>query len=373
MNWNVAKILDITAEFSQEEACLEYLEKLRWPEGVKCLKCGASKISRILSHGKTGKPRHLYQCLVCRTQFTVRTGTIFRDSHLPLTAWFKAIALICGSKKKMNVTRLQRHLNVQYRTASYLLHRIHRALESGGRLEVWTRGGPSASSVSNYRTYGKNVLTDILPEIKSARYGWKLRRALTRAGDPRKASIQERGTVAHRDELRWYALYVQRRYEKIVATGLENKGYEVFLPTYQFRKRWSGRTKLIELPLFPGYAFCRFDFQERLPIITVPGVNFIVGIGRTPTPVDLTELEAVRTVVASGLPCEPWPFITVGHAVRVEHGALAGLEGLVLNVKNSCRLIISVNLLGRSVAVELNRDDVKSIAPPKTYHHSLSL
>jgi transposase-like protein len=132
----VARILDITTELSEEEACLEYLEKLRWPDGVKCVKCGEKRISRIISHGKTGKPRHLYQCLVCRTQFTVRTGTIFRDSHLPLTAWFKAIALIGGSKKRMNVTRLQRELNVQYRTASYLLDRIHRALQSGGKLEL---------------------------------------------------------------------------------------------------------------------------------------------------------------------------------------------------------------------------------------------
>jgi transposase-like protein len=134
--YEVARILDITKELSEEEACLEYLEKLRWPDGLECVKCGAKKISRISSHGKTGKPRHLYQCLICRSQFTVRTRTIFQDSHLPLTAWFKAIALICGSKRKMNPTRLMRELNVQYRTASSLLLRIQKALESGGRLEV---------------------------------------------------------------------------------------------------------------------------------------------------------------------------------------------------------------------------------------------
>jgi hypothetical protein len=132
----VARILDITKEFSEEEACLDYLEKLRWPEGVVCVKCSGKKISRITSRGKTGKPRHLFQCLVCRAQFTVRTGTIFRDSHLPLTSWFKAIGLICGSKRRIDVARLMRELDVQYRTASYLLARINRALDSGGRLEI---------------------------------------------------------------------------------------------------------------------------------------------------------------------------------------------------------------------------------------------
>ena len=175
------------------------------------------------------------------------------------------------------------------------------------------------------------------------------------------------------DNLRWYALYVRQRYEKIAAACLANKGYEVFLPTYQSRRRWSDRTKVLELPLFSGYAFCRFDFQERLPILTVPGVNFIVGFGKTPTPVDPNELDAVRLVTDSGLPCEPWPFLKVGHTVRVEYGSLAGLEGFVLNVRNSYRLIISVNLLGRSVAVELDRDSVKLIPAPKAVQHSIAL
>ncbi|HYR88047.1 MAG TPA: UpxY family transcription antiterminator [Terriglobia bacterium] len=178
---------------------------------------------------------------------------------------------------------------------------------------------------------------------------------------------------SHGDNLLWYALYVRQRYEKIVASNLESKGYEVFLPSYQSKRRWSDRTKVIDRPLFAGYAFCRFDFQERLPILTVPGVNFIVGFGKTPTPVDAKELEAVRLVTESGLPCEPWPFLKVGHTVRVEYGSLAGLEGFVLNVRNSYRLIISVNLLGRSVAVELDRDSVKPIAVPNAVQqHSIA-
>ena len=110
-----------------------------------------------------------------------------------------------------------------------------------------------------------------------------------------------------------------------------------------------------------------------MPILTVPGVNFVVGFGKNPTPVDASELDAIRVVTSSGLPCEPWPFLKAGHLVRVEHGSLAGLEGFVLNVRNSKRLIISVNLLGRSVAVELDRDSVKPIPAPKIIQHSLAI
>jgi transposase-like protein len=131
----MALIFDIK-RLGDEDACLQYLEQLRWPAGLECVRCFHKKISRITSRGKTGKPRHLYQCLACRTQFSVRTGTIFQDSHLPLTAWFKAIALVGTSKREVNVNRLKRELNVQYRTAAYLLARIQKAVVSGGRLEI---------------------------------------------------------------------------------------------------------------------------------------------------------------------------------------------------------------------------------------------
>src|SRR3989442_14631254 len=175
------------------------------------------------------------------------------------------------------------------------------------------------------------------------------------------------------DELRWYALYVRQRYEKIVTSHLVGKGYEVFLPTYQSKRHWSDRIKVIEMPLFSRYIFCRFEFQERLPILTVPGVQFVVGFGQTATAVDPIELNALRLAVDSGLPCEPWPFLKVGHRVRVENGALAGLEGFVLDVKKSYKLVISLNLLNRSVAVQLDRDSVKPIPIPTTVEHSWAI
>ena len=174
------------------------------------------------------------------------------------------------------------------------------------------------------------------------------------------------------DDFRWYALYVRERYEKIVTSNLIGKGYEVFLPTYQSKRRWSDRTKVIEVPLFSRYVICRFDFSNRLPVLIVPGVHFVVGFGQTAIPIDPAELSAVRLAVDSGLPCEPWPFLKAGHRVRVEYGPLAGLEGFVLDVKKGYKLVISVNLLGRSVAVELDRDAVKPVSHPKPVHSSLA-
>jgi transcription antitermination factor NusG len=173
------------------------------------------------------------------------------------------------------------------------------------------------------------------------------------------------------DDFRWYALYVRERYEKIVTANLVGKGYDVFLPTYQSKRRWSDRTKIVEVPLFSRYVICRFDFHNRLPVLTVPGVHFVVGFGQTATPVDPAELSAVRLAVDSGLPCEPWPFLKAGHRVRVEYGPLAGLEGFVLDAKKAYKLVISLNLLGRSVAVELDRDAVKPISHPKSAQPSL--
>lgn len=124
-------LIDVTKDFATEDACLMYLEKLRWPSGLTCLKCGSVRISRINPKDKRGKTRRLYQCLEkeCHYQFTATTGTIFHDTHLPLQKWFLALALICESKKGMSANQLKRALGVQYRTAWYLCHRIRKAME----------------------------------------------------------------------------------------------------------------------------------------------------------------------------------------------------------------------------------------------------
>jgi transcription antitermination factor NusG len=153
--------------------------------------------------------------------------------------------------------------------------------------------------------------------------------------------------------LNWFALRVRPRREKVVADALRAKGYEEFLPLHEERRRWSDRVAIVEMPLFPGYVFCRFDVQHRLPILTTPGVLLVVGVGRTPQPIDDEEIVSLRILVASRLHLDPWPYLHAGQRVQIVGGPLAGAEGVVLSVRTEHRLVVSVTLLQRSVAVEI--------------------
>jgi len=153
---------------------------------------------------------------------------------------------------------------------------------------------------------------------------------------------------------RWFALQTRCRYESFVANHLGGNGYELFLPVYKCRRHWSDRIKELELPLFPGYVFCRLNPLDRLPILVTPGVIQVVGIGKKPMPIDDAEITAIRTVVQSGLPGRPWPFLQVGHRVKVERGPLSGIEGILIAFRGRHRLVLSVTLLQRSVAVEVD-------------------
>jgi transcription antitermination factor NusG len=162
-------------------------------------------------------------------------------------------------------------------------------------------------------------------------------------------------------QLPWYALQVRARFEQGVADHLDGKGYEWFLPLYKCRKRWSDRIKEVEAPLFPGYLFCRINLQDRLPILKTPGVIQIVGSNRTPIAVDEVEVQAIQRMVASGIPNQPWPFLAAGDRVRIESGPLCGLEGILVEFKGNHRLVLSVTLLQRSVAVEIDSAFVSSL------------
>jgi transcription antitermination factor NusG len=161
----------------------------------------------------------------------------------------------------------------------------------------------------------------------------------------------------------WFAVQVRARYESLAANSLAHQGYERFLPTYRCRRRWSDRIKELELPLFPGYIFCRFDPQCRLPILKTPGFVSIVGIAKQPVPIDESELAAIRTLVSSGLSHQPWPYARIGQRVCIECGPLAGLEGILQNIKGRQRIVVSVSLLQRSVAVEIDSTWVAPIYP----------
>lgn len=151
----------------------------------------------------------------------------------------------------------------------------------------------------------------------------------------------------------WFALRTKPRAEKVVAEALHAKGYEEFLPLHHERRRWSDRVASVEVPLFPGYVFCRFDARERLPILKTPGVLVIVGAGRQPEPVDEAEIASLQAVVGSRLPVNPWPYLYAGQKVRIVGGPLAGAEGILLSAKSRQRLVVSVTLLQRAVSVEL--------------------
>jgi transcription antitermination factor NusG len=147
--------------------------------------------------------------------------------------------------------------------------------------------------------------------------------------------------------------------ESRVAQNLSCKGYETFLPTYRAKRRWSDRIKSVELPLFPGYVFCRFDATRRLPVLIIPGVHHVVGIAGSPQAIEADEIDAIRTAVLSGMKCEPHPYVRVGQRVRITEGVLSGLAGFVVYIKNERRLILSVELLMRSVSVELDSTTVE--------------
>ena len=163
--------------------------------------------------------------------------------------------------------------------------------------------------------------------------------------------------------LPWYALQVRPRFEKVIALTLLNKGYEGFLPLYRHRSRWSDRMQEVQLPLFPGYLFCRLDLNHRLPVLVTPGVMHIVGIGRTPHPVEEDEIASLQAIVISGLQAEPRSYLNIGERVRVEIGPLAGTEGILLALKGSTRLVVSVSLLQRSVSVEVDGSWVVPLDP----------
>ena len=164
--------------------------------------------------------------------------------------------------------------------------------------------------------------------------------------------------------LPWLAVRVRSNRERIVAVHLRDRGYEEFSPTYLAARQWSDRKKTIDRFLFPWYVFCRLNPQDRLPVLTVPGVVGLVGFGKVPTPIPDDEIERVRRMVDSGLLVTPWPFLEVGSTVLIERGPLAGLEGILQEVKGKFRIVVSIRLLQRSVSAEIDRIWVRPLKRP---------
>jgi transcription antitermination factor NusG len=170
---------------------------------------------------------------------------------------------------------------------------------------------------------------------------------------------------------RWYAVHVRSGGEFATSESLQHRGYEVFLPSYRQRRRLSDRIKTMDAALFPGYLFCRVQPGVSGLILSTPGVISLVGAGRTPLPVEEEEIVSLRRTLETRAG-EPWPFPREGRTVRIEEGPFRGVCGVVVRIKNECKLVVSITLLQRSVAVELDADAATPLDgdPQRALHYN---
>jgi transcription antitermination factor NusG len=173
-------------------------------------------------------------------------------------------------------------------------------------------------------------------------------------------------------EERWYAAYTCANHEKRVAKQLEERAVEHFLPLYGSVRRWKDRKVKLELPFFPGYVFVHLALRDRLRVLQTPGVARLVGFGGLPTPLPDQEVEAMRNGLQRQLRLEPHPYLTIGRRVRLKSGPLLGLEGVLVRRKGLLRLVLSLDLIQRSVAVEVDVSDVESTLSTRAGQSSLS-
>ncbi|HEX5226815.1 MAG TPA: transcription termination/antitermination NusG family protein [Bryobacteraceae bacterium] len=158
-------------------------------------------------------------------------------------------------------------------------------------------------------------------------------------------------------ENRWYALKVWVRSEALACTGLRHRGFEPYSPVYPERRRYVDRIKVVSQPAFPGYIFCRFDLKLKSKIISCPAVEYIIAMERVPVPIADEDIEAIRRCIEAG--ARPVEYLRLGQRVRIEYGALTGVEGILTRVDGKHRLTLSVELLQRSLAIQIDADQVQ--------------
>lgn len=164
----------------------------------------------------------------------------------------------------------------------------------------------------------------------------------------------------HNPDTRWYALYTCSRHEKRVAQQMERRRVSCFLPMYRSVRRWKDRRKELELALFPGYVFVKMSLSNKLEVLEVPGVVRLVSFNGHPTPLPTEDIEALRTRLSGNSKIEPHPYLRVGRKVRVHSGPFQGLEGIIVRRKDRCRLIFSIDLIQRSLAIEVDEADLEA-------------
>ena len=159
----------------------------------------------------------------------------------------------------------------------------------------------------------------------------------------------------------WYAAYTRANHERRVADQLAERGVEHFLPQYESVRKWKDRKVRLQMPLFPGYVFVHLALQNRLNVLQVPGVACLVGFAGRPVAVPEEEFAKIRGFLKQGLRAEPHPYLKAGQRVRVRTGPLEGMEGIVLRRKNGCRLVISLQLIQRAMAVDMDGVDLEPV------------
>jgi len=157
-------------------------------------------------------------------------------------------------------------------------------------------------------------------------------------------------------EAGWFALRVRPNHERAAERSLHNLGLEAYLPVQRVRRRWSDRIKELEAVLFPGYVFCKFGYEDRMRVLNSAGVRSIVANGPAPSRVEDAEIEAVRALLRSGRPILQCPFVSVGRRVVIHDGPLASLRGVVMRVRDAWRVVVSVEAINCSVAIEMDAD-----------------
>jgi transcription antitermination factor NusG len=160
-------------------------------------------------------------------------------------------------------------------------------------------------------------------------------------------------------EPHWYAIYTSANHEKRVADQLELRSIEHFLPLYESARRWKDRRVLLEVPLFPGYLFVRLALRDRLQVLQVPGVARLVGFNGMPAALSTVEIESLRVGLGCGVRALPHPYLTIGRRFRVKSGPLKGFEGILLRQKGNLRLVLSIDLIVRSIVVDVDAIDVE--------------
>jgi transcription antitermination factor NusG len=163
-------------------------------------------------------------------------------------------------------------------------------------------------------------------------------------------------------ERQWYALRVKPQHERTVSYALQRKGFERYVPLYKALRRWADSLKDIELPVFPGYVFCRMSPEEAPAVLATPAVYHVISHGAVPAQIEERELHEIQRIESAGLPVGPWPYLKEGQRVRIARGPLAGVTGLLASSNESWHVVVNVQLLQRGIAVAVERGDVAPLA-----------